>query len=544
MSELTKGSFTMGVPSLFSARSGIDIGIHVITGDGAPGGSGGRADAAVVGSVYLDQTNGQIYIKDQTDAGADKWVRIQNKDDLDAALLGLSWREPARLYDHTEYAAKSVVATDWEASTTYALDDLIVPLASPNAHYYKCTTAGDSDVSEPTWPTDGSTVADGTAVWTDQGLVAELAINLDPYEIDGVVVAETNRILFDNITGSDMNVWIVTGAPGSSATLVEDNIAGQTVQETKGDALYIEDGSAAGRKYTYNGTAWVQQGAAERTEMGFMRTFTGKDGEGSEMPDYSSTNVIADNDSLETATGKLDAEIGAAVATPQSRTTGSISDQAVNLNVEALDNAIGANVTSANVVTTGDSVNEAVSKLDAEIGDGVSGAASRTVGSVSDQDVNSNVEALDTAIGADVTSEEHISKDNSVNANLSILDTLASDSKTETKADGVSTTTTTIDSVNVDDVLGAEWTVHARSVATPSKIWAGKLLAIHNGTSSADADAVDYNTFAILKIGSAIPSLDFEVDLDGTDTDQVMRLRASSNEDVNIRITRSILNEQ
>ena len=61
-------------------------------------------------------------------------------------------------------------APDWIASTGYILNDTVVP-STPNGHYYKCTTAGSSDVSEPTWTTDGSTVSDGSVVWTDMGVI-------------------------------------------------------------------------------------------------------------------------------------------------------------------------------------------------------------------------------------------------------------------------------------------------------------------------------------------------------------------------------------
>jgi hypothetical protein len=64
--------------------------------------------------------------------------------------------------------------TTWLASTAYALDDIVVPTAD-NMHTYKCTTAGTSDATEPaTWPTDGSTVTDGTVVWTDQGVLNDV----------------------------------------------------------------------------------------------------------------------------------------------------------------------------------------------------------------------------------------------------------------------------------------------------------------------------------------------------------------------------------
>lgn len=56
---------------------------------------------------------------------------------------------------------------DWTTLTAYALGDYIEP-STPNGLKYECTTAGTSDVGEPTFPTVGigSTVADATVVWT------------------------------------------------------------------------------------------------------------------------------------------------------------------------------------------------------------------------------------------------------------------------------------------------------------------------------------------------------------------------------------------
>lgn len=55
---------------------------------------------------------------------------------------------------------------EWEASTAYSLADFRRP-TTENGFRYECTTAGTSDSSEPTWPTTiGTTVSDGTAVWT------------------------------------------------------------------------------------------------------------------------------------------------------------------------------------------------------------------------------------------------------------------------------------------------------------------------------------------------------------------------------------------
>ena len=463
----------MGIPALFEARGGIKIGAELISIEGVPGLGDAYSDTAIKGALCLDETNGHMYQKKMVGSGSNKWVRIQNQDDVNSAIMGQSWRPPVKVMDETLHA----------------------------------------DVS-----------------------AAETVVNTGT--VDGVAIVDGTRILFTNITAANQNVFIVTGTPGSGATLVEDSN-----DASKGDAIYVQEGGRAGAEMGYNGTVWVTQGQASVTEIGFLQAFIGKSGNGNETPNYGSNHVVTDNDHLEKAIGDLDAEIGAAVVTAQARTAGAISDQAVNLNVEALDDAIGANVTSTNQTTAGDSVNANLGALDTAIGDDITGAEVRTVGAISVQNINANLESLDSAIGPDVTSTKHVLASNHINANISIIDDVLGDAKSESKTDSV-TTTTTIDSVIADNVLGAEWIVHARSTLTPTNIWAGKILAIHNGTTSTDASNVDYNTFAILRTGSAIPSLDFECNLDGVGAAQVMRLQASCGEAVNIRITRAVLNEQ
>lgn len=57
-------------------------------------------------------------------------------------------------------------STAWQASHAYSLNDTIVP-TTLNDYEYKCTTAGTSGASEPTWTTDiGDTISDGGVVWT------------------------------------------------------------------------------------------------------------------------------------------------------------------------------------------------------------------------------------------------------------------------------------------------------------------------------------------------------------------------------------------
>jgi hypothetical protein len=61
----------------------------------------------------------------------------------------------------------TVNPSGWITETAYALGDLVKP--TTGTHFYKCTTAGSSGLSEPTWKTDGTTNTDGTVTWTDMG---------------------------------------------------------------------------------------------------------------------------------------------------------------------------------------------------------------------------------------------------------------------------------------------------------------------------------------------------------------------------------------
>lgn len=63
------------------------------------------------------------------------------------------------------------IAVTRATSTAYAKGAFIVP-ATPNNHFYVVSTAGTSASSgTPTYPTDGTTVTDGSAVFTDMGLI-------------------------------------------------------------------------------------------------------------------------------------------------------------------------------------------------------------------------------------------------------------------------------------------------------------------------------------------------------------------------------------
>jgi hypothetical protein len=80
-----------------------------------------------------------------------KLIVLDHMQDLDASLT----------LTHAETAV-------WEGEEAFLLGDKIVD----GGHLYVVTVAGTSGVSEPTWPTNGSTVSDGSVTWKDLGTTA------------------------------------------------------------------------------------------------------------------------------------------------------------------------------------------------------------------------------------------------------------------------------------------------------------------------------------------------------------------------------------
>lgn len=140
---------------------------------------------------------------------------------LGALGIPLEWGQLLTIGKQT-YAATQAISA-WTTAHAYSLNDLVVPTTA-NGHYYKATTAGTSDAAtEPTWPTNGTTVADGLGalIWTDQGLLPNgidrpggatastlfgLAAYLHLISIGSGTVTFTvqdsaNRIAWANVTG-------------------------------------------------------------------------------------------------------------------------------------------------------------------------------------------------------------------------------------------------------------------------------------------------------------------------------------------------------
>lgn len=382
-----------------------------------------------------------------------------------------------------------------------------------------------------------------TVSWREPALVRDnVATSLpvgtptSPIIVDGVSITDGQRVLFSAIVGGDgKNVYVYDQAAG---TFVEDSN-----QETSGDAVYVQSGSAAGKTYVFNGTAWVLTDQASLDEEGFIRAFVGKDSSGSEMPSYSSNNFVVDGDSLEAAIGDLDAELGANV------NVGNFVSPAnsVNANIQSLDTEIGANVTAGNHISPANSVNANIQELDTQVGAELAvgnfiSAGQSTNSAITALDaeiganvvngnfifsaykVNANIQALDTQLGANVLAGEYVAPTNSTNANIQALDTALATTSKQVDVNNVSSIQT------IDSLVGdaAKWLVRVEDAADPTRVYATEVYAVANGVTA------DFTRYGTLKIGTNIPGLVVSVDLDSGS----LRLRVASTAAVNVSARR------
>lgn len=121
---------------------------------------------------------------------------------------------------------------------------------------------------------------------------------------NGVTIQAGDRLLFSNLTTGNDNVYVVSGSTGAWTFTEDTNLA------TDGDAILIQSGTHAEQQWVFDGTTWIQFGSDLSTELAYVRAFIGKTAAGNEMPTYSSTNVVTQSGSLETAIGEADAAFG------------------------------------------------------------------------------------------------------------------------------------------------------------------------------------------------------------------------------------------
>lgn len=388
---------------------------HILQGAAAPGGDAAEQDGAPVGSVFM-----------RTDVETDnlqfyyKWTTANNS--------AADWRQAAS----KDYVDAVAAGLSWR---------------------------------EPAVVLDSTTYANIAA--------AEAAANIGD-TIDGITIVSGDRLLFSDLTSGNDNVYIVSGGTGAWTFTEDANTA------TDGDAVLIQEGTHAEEQWVYDGTNWVQFGGATgAAELGFIRSFIGKTGPGSEFPTYSSTDVITQSSNLETAIGDLDNAMG----------TGEITNDGGNFSITD-DMSWGA----AGTLEITDALNE----LNESIGD----KTYTNDNVVTDgQTIAGSIDALDTALGS------------VINQSLAI-----------TGSNVVAAAGVTVDTLALVDATEIEWLIQIRETGTPANREALEIHALNDGNT-----LIDFNRSSKLRLGANIAGLVVDSVISGTD--MILTVTATNNID-------------
>ena len=138
----------------------------------------------------------------------------------------------------------------WQASTAYNVGQIISP-STANGHFYECTTAGTSGAAPPaSWPTDGSTVNDGSVVWQDLGTQSTIATEALTFDSSGKLTSPQSNI--SGITASGLadgaaNLSFQWDLFNSTGTSLLTQVAGPSTT-----ASTWQDGFGSGTLTDYN----------------------------------------------------------------------------------------------------------------------------------------------------------------------------------------------------------------------------------------------------------------------------------------------------
>lgn len=162
-----------------------------------------------------------------------------------------------------------VVDTDGDAAiarvntTAYIVGDTYIP-AVANAHWYKCTVAGTSAGSAPTFKTDGTTFADGTATFKDMGLIDKVVDTDYTYDadlgrlyvvVDGGIADDSNITVTFNTLARDRSQVITSSSSTVDGALrfVSTNPKGALI-----DYYFPYVRLAPNGEFQLKGDAWQQ----------------------------------------------------------------------------------------------------------------------------------------------------------------------------------------------------------------------------------------------------------------------------------------------
>jgi hypothetical protein len=96
----------------------------------------------------------------------------------------------------------AIAGGTWAADAEVALGTVIID----GTHAYAATVAGTAGSVEPTWPTDGTTVADGAVTWKDLGLAALTLTTHYVRTVSGIHLTDATLALLDDASPLPLEV--------------------------------------------------------------------------------------------------------------------------------------------------------------------------------------------------------------------------------------------------------------------------------------------------------------------------------------------------
>jgi hypothetical protein len=465
---------------LFRLYTGLDVSnedltsnAYILQGAGTP--AGAEADAAPVGSTWMDTTPEtdklQFWWKHTSGTGLDKWTRAANTSYVDAAVQGISWREPVVVQDTTLYAnAAAFDVTGTINGHVLANGDRVL--------FSNVTAAGDRNVfiwnaSTSSWTEDTNAETDGDAVFVQMGTNAE-----QQWMFDG-----TNWFQFGGSSNTEiLNIRNFVGKDTAGA-----NFPNYVSNDVVTDGLdlrlatsQLDDAIGLLQFTTNNVIADFVPGTIQDPDNGVSTSST--------------TDITS-------ALNAIDATYGSGVITNTAANYPLTANMIWNGGtltltsaLNELNNATGSrNYTSSFIVTSGQTVTASIDAIDLILGD------------INNSSVYSAGGFLSTAAIAGNSVQQTF---DSFNVELG---TLAAQTYINTGSATVSTTTP-LEPVGAQLATSTateiEWLVQVKDSA--GKRQAFKVHAITNGTT------VDWTQFAVIKTGGNIGgSVGFSVAISG-----------------------------
>jgi hypothetical protein len=493
----------------------LDETIQLLQGTGSPG--AGDSANALVGSVYLDNLNGDLWTKITVGAGISHWSKMASENWVQNSVAGaVSWREPALVIDTSTTTLPTGPGADVVDGVTLVDGDRVVfaGLTPDSPNVYTWDAANDVYVEDINTLSQGDTIyidagtAGGTR-WTwngtawvrfDSASIDELAFIrayngkpaagslLPVYSSASIVTQNANLTTAISELDAELGAGVVTGNFISASDSLNVNL--QAVDAELGANVTNGNFILAASKMNGNiqsldtalgapiagGHPWVSNAA------------------------HVNGNLIA-----------LADELGANV----SNGNWILTANTVNQNIDALDTHLGAQVTSGAYVINSNSANDNIQLLDDALGVNV------TTGNfiLASNPINNNIQAIDTEIGANVTDGTYILSSQSINTNVQAIDTALNEISKETTAPAV-TTSTVVDTVAATLV---KWIVKIVDSANSANVYAAEVLAVSNGLG------VDFTRFAVLKAGANIPGVQISANLSGANIQLLVQSTASVN---------------